>query len=392
MSPSYEVVLIHRGLDEFAREVAEAIRTATNEILVQPALLDFKFNSMPSIGSESQVVIVYLGSTEGRSDITVTAALEDAVRRPFPVLPIVRSREPGSIYEKVPAVIEHINAASWETESTAATFTLLAMLGLVEHERKVFLSYRRSESTQLATQLHTELVRNRFDVFLDRFALPPGEDFQKRLEEDLADKAFVVLLESSDLRHSPWVQYEITYALSHRIDMLAITLPGVAESELVPAIDEAFRIRLREGDCPRGGHCTSETLRSILERIEMAHAKALRRRREQMLGSLADQLHRDGCVCVPVQDWAILATANGRTPGVFLVSPRRPAAEDLYAAHLVRRGVVDRTAHAKLSGAVVHEVEHIPDERRGVLAWIGEVGDLGLKRLRECALEEETAA
>ena len=91
-------------------------------------------------------------------------------------------------------------------------------------------------------------MRSRFDVFLDRFALPPGEDFQKRLDEDLGDKAFVVLLESSDLRNSPWVQHEITYAHSHRIEVLALTLPGVVEAQLVPAIDEAFRIRLSEGD------------------------------------------------------------------------------------------------------------------------------------------------
>ena len=78
------------------------------------------------------------------------------------------------------------------------------MLGLVEQERKVFLSYRQIESTQLAVQLHTELVRCRFDVFLDRFTLPPGADFQARLDEDLGDKAFVVLLESSHLRSSRW--------------------------------------------------------------------------------------------------------------------------------------------------------------------------------------------
>ena len=289
-------------------------------------------------------------------------------------------------------MIEHINATDWDAESAVATVALLTMLGLVEQQRRVFLSYRRSDSAHMATQLHTELVRNRFDVFLDRFALLPGEDFQRKLDEDLADKAFVVLLESPDLRDSPWVQHEITYALSHRIDILAITLPRVTKAQLVPAIDEAFRVRLEDGDCTTGGQLTSETLRSVLQRIELAHARALRRRREQMVGSLRDQLERDGCNCVPVEDWTILATGHGRIPGVFLVTPRRPRPEDLYAVHVVRRRMANRVNRGDLFGAVVHEVEHLADEQRSLLIWICDSANLRMRRLRECALGEETAA
>ena len=391
MSPSYEVVLIHHDLEDFAFEVAEALRTAARDVLVRPELLDVKYD-LSDVGPNSHVAVVYLGSTAGRSDRAVTSALENAVSRPFPVLPIVRDREGGATREKLPNVIENVNAADWDNESATTLLTLLEMLGLVEQERKVFLSYRRSESTQMALQLHMELVRRRFDVVLDRFAIPPGEDFQKRLDEDLGDKAFVVLLESSDLRDSPWVEHEITYAHSHRIDVLAITLPEVAESRLVPVIDEAFRIRLRNDDLAEDGRLTADMLSLILERIELAHAKALRRRREQMLGSLRDQLYRSGCTCAPLKDWAILATGTRKTPSVFLVTPRRPQPEDLHEVHLVRCDVADRIGCNRLFGAVVHEVEHLSSERRGVLTWIAESAHLEIKRLRECTLEEEPAA
>ena len=270
MSASYEVVLIHKEMEEFAEEVTRAVRTAANEVLAQPDLLDFKYE-MSTASPDSHVAVVYLGNVAGGDDSAVTGALKDAVSRQFPVLPIVRNSEPGTTREKLPAVIEHINAADWDNESAVALIALLGMLGLVEEERKVFLSYRRSESTYIASQLHTELVRSGFDVFLDRFALSPGEDFQKRLDEDLGDKAFVVLLESSNLRNSPWVQHEITYAHSHRIDVLAITLPGVSDPQLVPAIDNAFRIRLSQNDCEPDGQLTAEKLGAILERIEFTH-------------------------------------------------------------------------------------------------------------------------
>ena len=137
MPPSYEVVLIHQDLGDFAREVAEAIRNAANDVLVRPDLLEIKYD-LSSVGPDSHVVVVYLGSTVGRRDDAVTAALEDALSRPFPVLPIVRKRELGSIREKLPTVIENINAADWDKESVTAMLTLLGMLGLVETERKVF--------------------------------------------------------------------------------------------------------------------------------------------------------------------------------------------------------------------------------------------------------------
>ena len=391
MSASYEVVLIHKDLEHFAREVTEAIRTAASEVLPSPELIDFH-NELSTVSPDSHVVVVYLGSIAGSSDGSVTDALEDAVKRSFPLLPIVRNHETGTVREKLPTAIQHINAADWDEEATAARLTLLEMLGLVEDERKVFLSYRRNDSTSMAVQLHAELMRSRFDVFLDRFALPPGEDFQRRLTEDLGDKAFVVLLESSDLRNSQWVQHEITYAHSHRIDVLAITLPGVSRSEMVPAIDEAFRIRLAPNDCKPCGELTPDALAIILERIELTHAKALRRRREQILGSLRDHLHRDGCTSSPIDDWALLATATRKRPEVFLVTPRRPQPEDLYVLHLIRSDAVDRTGYDGLGGAVVHEVEDIGTERRALLTWIGDSRRLRVKRLRDCALEGETAA
>ncbi|MDE0356592.1 MAG: toll/interleukin-1 receptor domain-containing protein [Gammaproteobacteria bacterium] len=391
MSASYEVVLLHDGLVEFAREVQGAARDATREVLSQPNLLGFG-SDISTVSPDSHVVIVYLGSREGSVDSVVREALQEAVDNQFPILPIVRHCEPGTIREKLPSVIENINAADWDSRRREAIVTLLGMLGLVEQERKLFLSYRRRESSQVALQLHTELVRRRFDVFLDRFALPPGADFQTRLDEDLGDKAFVVLLESSDLRNSRWVQHEIAYAHSHRINVLAITLPGVSDSQLVSAVDDAFRIRLVHGDVEEDGRLAPTKLRAILEEIEYKHAQALRRRREQMLGSLWDQLRMDGCSGVPLKDWAVLATGTGKRSAVWLVTPRRPVPEDLYALDVLRGDAAMVVGDARLAGALVHDVEHLPEEEQRVLAWIGKLGYLEVNRLMECVLEEEATA
>ena len=111
-------------------------------------------------------------------------------------------------------------------------------------------------------------MQRRFDVFLDRFAVEPGVDFQRRLDEDLGDKAFVLLLESPELRQSRWVRHEILYAHSRRIEILALTLPGTASSELVPTIDDAFRLRLDPSDLSDDGTLSLDGLALVLDKIE----------------------------------------------------------------------------------------------------------------------------
>lgn len=387
MPASYEVVVIHSDLDEFAAEFRNAVREAAEIVLQQPGFLTFG-NSVSDASSDSNVLVVYLGSKLGHSDGRVADNLDKALYSRLPILPVVRDSDPGSIHQKLPPAIARINAVNWTIERASALTAVLRTLGLAESERKVFLSYMRTDTTPMAIQLHTALVQRQFDVFLDRFSVPPGVDFQERLDEDLCDKAFVVLLESSNLRDSRWVQHEISYAHSHRIDLLAVTMPSVADADLVPAIDDAFRIRLAEDDLEEDGETLSERSRDvILGRIEVAHARSVRRRREQLVGSLTDSLLRDGCNCDSVEEWSVLATARDRRPAVFFVTARRPQPEDLRTLHFVCGRVTEHLGIHDVSASVAHDVEHVTEQHRGLLEWVAEPRSLDVKRLLDCQLE-----
>ena len=383
-------LLVHRGLDEFAEEVREAVRDATEEILLQPDLVTFK-DDLTGSSPDDHTIVAYLANQAGASDATVGVLMADALAHQIPVLPLSRTSDPGAVSDKLPNLITRINAIDWDARRGEALAAILAMLGLTEPERRVFLSYFRNESTPLAVQMHTALAQARFDVFLDRFTVPPSVDFQKRLEEDLGDKAFLVLIESPGLRTSHWVEHEIAYAHAHRIGILAVTLPGTADAELVPSIDEAFRVRLHVDDVQATSELTDAALRRLLDRVEVAHARELRRRREQLIGSLRDKLFVDGCTCEPVGDWAVLATAPGRRSAVFLITPRRPRPEDLYALHLVHLNA-SVAVGAELNAAVVHETEHIAEEQLALLRWIGEPRQFEAMLLRGCVLLEDPAA
>ena len=292
----------------------------------------------------------------------------------------------GDVSSQLPERIGPLNAAIWEGDGTQVATLLLEMLGLVEKERKIFISYRRSETSALAVQLHTELVQRRFDVFLDRFAVPPGVDFQRRLDEDLGDKAYVLLLESPELRNSRWVEHEILYAHARRIEILALTLPGVRSSQLVSTIDDAFRLRLDPSALPDDATLSPDGLALVLDRIELGHARALRRRREQILGSVTEKLQADGCSCRPVDDWCVVAQGPSGSSGLFWVTPRRPEFRDFYSLSRHHDRVKTDSGLDCLHSSVVHEAGRLAPDHQSVLEWLSGLTGTGLATLATCSV------
>lgn len=382
---TYLLPIVHSDREELAQEIGNAVRDAAAEVVGGAAQIDV-IAGVPDVSPPStHVVLIYAGSRAGARDSNVDAEIEKALRSGYAVLPVVRSSEPVSVEDMLPARIKQLHAVDWDRERSLAQGTILRQLGLVEDERRLFLSYARRDSTDIAEQLHRELQERQFDVFLDRFTMPPGANFQDRLREDLADRAFLLLLESDGIRDSEWVQHEINYALSHRIGTLAVTMPNLATGREAP-IDEAFRYRLSAGDL-QDGELTSATLGELLERIELSHASALRRRREQLLGSLIDHLEADGCSCNPLAEWAIVARATGRVTSAFQVAPRRPRVEELRALARERDRVREPGRIGDFAASLVHDVEHMDEDHADLLEWIGAPRGLAVGRILESGLQ-----
>lgn len=235
-------------------------------------------------------------------------------------------------------------------------------------------------------QLHTALAQRQYDVFLDRFSVPPGIDFQKRLDQDLGDKAFVVLFESENVRESRWVEHEVSYALGHAISILAVTLPGLAKRHLVPAIDDSFRVRLDARDLDGNSSELNEGgLRTILDRIEWAHARALRRRRKKLIGSLRKSLELTGHDLDPVEEWTVLAKKNDDRR-IYSVTPRRPRPEDLFALHGIKGRLASQMPRALLGASLVHDAA-LSANHQDLLRWISFPWRFQVRAVHELSLK-----
>ncbi|MHB1166170.1 MAG: toll/interleukin-1 receptor domain-containing protein [Candidatus Nanopelagicales bacterium] len=247
---------------------------------------------------------------------------------------------------------------------------VLQLVGLADEDRRIFLSHRRTDGSVLAEQLRTALADDRWDVFLDRFSVPPAVDFQERLDRELADKAFVLLLETPQASGSDWVEHEVAFALRHRLGLLSLALPETTRAQLFPSVHDSWRHRLAARDFKAGhrsGELTPAALDRVLVDIELGHAKATRLRRESVMSDAEAELLSLGYSVQPVSEWALLGTRDG-VQDLVVAIPRAPVPADLREAEMQRR--LHRRSGMSTRAWLVHPTEDVDTRRVSLLLWL----------------------
>lgn len=190
----------------------------------------------------------------------------------------------------LPPSLSTTNAIFWQRTIAEVVPHIFAAVGLTVADFRIFVSYNRQDTEKLCDQLYAALTQENFDVYVDRFRTPPGINFQLHLEQELLDKAMVVVLESPRIATSHWCQYEIAYAKKHRLGLLGVQLP---RGPSLPDIAPAFREALRPGDfvdpaAPQ--ELTLPALARVVDRIKREHGRALLYQRQYLRDSMQDAL------------------------------------------------------------------------------------------------------
>ena len=367
----YQLVIVHEGEHEWADEVERRIRAACVRVLRHDGALTRLNAVADAVATGASTTVVCIATREACASAAVTAELEAAREAAVPVLPL--AREYDEIEEVIPAVIRRLSAIRWNGEPEPE-LAVLRLLGIVESDRRLFLSYRRVETSALAIQLRRALSERTYDVFLDRFSVPPGDDFQQRINIELADKAFLLVLESESAIGSEWVQHEVIYALSHHIGVLALTIPGTSTDQQFEVIDDAFRVRLDADDleepAAQVGQLKAESLDRVLGEIELRYAREARRRRVQLLAAAGDFLRQAGYDRQSLDEWSVLASRETDRL-VVAVTPIAPAPKALRRADLLRLRVEKEHGAGSVRAAyLVHEAPDVDPDGQALVEWI----------------------
>lgn len=234
---------------------------------------------------------------------------------------------------------------------------ILELALLTREHRRVFVSYAHNDGQSLAEEVFEEMSQRRFDVYLDRFRTPPGSDFLERIEDELIDKAMVVVVETPGALGSAWVRHEVISALNRRLGLAALN-PGKGRG--FDFIAEAFRHRL-----------SAPLNRAALAAfIIKQHREALMRQKLTLLRSIERefsagappaniQVHGSGC-------HIDLSSTPPRSYEVGL-STR------IATLHSMR--LTDERAHAKAAKPVIIHRRPYSPARRADLDWMIDQAD-----------------
>lgn len=202
------------------------------------------------------------------------------------VVPVVTtSVSPGAL----PPSLAKINVLRWRPGDPMVPLRILAAAGIGSQRPRVFISYVRRDSQQVADQLFDRLHREGFEVFLDRFSIRPGVDFATKLHEELSRKGMVVVLETAGIRSSRWTRLEIDFARAHRLGLVAVSLPG---GQAVAGIDADRRHSVATLDGKR--RLPARRLRELVAWLVGEHTRAEHRRGAYLRETLSDALSLRG--------------------------------------------------------------------------------------------------
>lgn len=209
---------------------------------------------------KTPAAVAFFGGV-GVSEVGLNSLLRSGV----PILPVASAD--GRVSVEIPAQLTALNCLTSAGHGLQRISTaLLECVGLLPHQRRVFVSYRRDDARQAALQLFNAFSSRLFDVFLDTHGIAPAEDFQAVLWHRLCDSDVLVMLDTSGYFESRWTSAEYGRALAKGICVLRIGWPNVNPSARTAT---ASRIDLTAAEVDATtGQLEAEAINRICIRLE----------------------------------------------------------------------------------------------------------------------------
>lgn len=232
-----------------------------------------------------RVGVLFSDDAAGQGFASHAQALLDS---PAVVIPVVSALE--DFASKVPANLAATNGMKLDPadsgfEKVAAL--VLELLGLLRKRRRLFISYRRTESSGVAQQLYHSLDERSFDVFLDTLSVRAADEFQEQLWHRMADSDVVVLLYTQSIHSSGWVEKEIDRASGMKITVLQLVWPGVKRDPRTELFEPLY-LQQDDFDPARPGELKAGKCASICTLVEGLRARSLANRQAELIGTLRD--------------------------------------------------------------------------------------------------------
>lgn len=236
--------------------------------------------------------------------------------RGIPVIPISMSERGFS--QDFPPLIAALNGLPWDRSGArGVVLALLECASLLPRQRRVFISYRRDESTEAALQLYAALSARLFDVFLDTHDIQPGKHFQEVLWQRLCDCDVLLFLDTENYFESRWADAEFGRATWRGIPLFRVAWPGV---KLNDRAQLATSLELDASDFPsQPGQLTTAAIKRICDEVEDTRTRSVTARFQQLISTLRASVNRGRGTLegLSLRRSLIVATPKGKRIAVY---------------------------------------------------------------------------
>ena len=237
----------------------------------------------------SAFTAVYFGGLPQVDKDVTQSIFTDSV----PIIPVVKSLEQFSNY--IPEFLQPTNGYclnGQDPEMKELAALMMECVGLLRRQRRVFVSYRRTESRDAALQMHDLLIEKGFDVFLDTHDIRPGEPFQDVLWHKLCDSDVLIMLDTPTYFESRWTREEIGRARAKEIHVLRVIWPNHEPNKMT---DLSETIYLSSEDLENDiGPLTIGKIDEIALKVEIIRSRSIAARYRSITGRLRADVERIG--------------------------------------------------------------------------------------------------
>lgn len=326
----------------------------------------------------SGVCVAVDGDHRGRPLESRMRAALDATDPKGAVLPVLtRNCSPNLVLPPQLAELNCDFVEDWATGPEAICDHMLAAARITVPDRRAFISYRRCDSSAMADQLHTALVKADFDVFMDTVDVPPASRFQDVLLEELAHKALVLVLDSPGYAASRWCQEELSFAEQHGLGLVVVRTPEHRDASGSPVPFKPLALPfsppvvvLGDSDLvdetvpPEQRVLSAPAMESAVIQIKIEHQRALVARRKQLHAEFVACLQSEGLDPNIGLDGLFHVCEPGETDVAFSVglTARRPQLAEMHRCFSRR----------KKDGVLVGLLAGLRGHRRRLYDWISD--------------------
>lgn len=282
MKYKYQLILLGENKAVFDLLKHEIAKKFDELKLIQDLLKIITKDNISEYSGAEPAYVIYSGD-ENNLDATTLEILEKQKLYGNIILPVFKEE----FTKEIPEVISGLNGVKYDDNISKICNLVLEGFELLRKSRKIFISYKRTESSNIAIQLYEALEANNFDVFLDTHSVDKGEEFQEELWHRMTDCDVIVMLNTTGFLKSEWCEKELEKAHLKRIGIFHLLWPD-CDFEKFAHLAHSMKLKSDDFDTPlfadlTKGRLKQPIIKEVVNQVEAARARNLASRQDSLI-------------------------------------------------------------------------------------------------------------